>query len=238
MLKLYFIAVLLGILCYLFCWTDEGFVSSEKTILFLSGDEAAKHVIEDSDGYLSSLSIHDLHIRGTDSLETYKHKIRNSFVDCENDLKIKIRNCIQNMVLDDVPLWLDKEKFLAMPWKIGFMSGATYEYGWPHTRGDVIYLPANSVENGLTNLLLHEQCHVYQKKYAGEFRKYIEGEGFVRVREKKDTDAANPDSDGWVYMKDGEEWGGVYGKDGKLVYKPINKPAYDHPCEYFVYEFV
>jgi hypothetical protein len=221
----------------------EGFQNNDEKdinsvdLYFLSGEEAALFIDADKDGYFAGLNTMDLHVRGCDSIADYKKKIRGSFVDCID--KQKYKDCIQDLMedlLEDVPEWINKEKFMQMPWKLAFVKGNDYEYGWPHTRLDVIFLPEN-YDDDLTKLLLHEQCHVYQKKYAGEFRRYIESQGFMRVREKNSGDAANPDSDGWVYMRDGVEWGGYY-KNGQIMYRPINKPAYDHPCEYFVYKYL
>ena len=61
--------------------------------------------------------------------------------------------------------------------KIGFVCNNNYENGLPHTRGDIIILNKNKfmINSDIKNMktLIHEQVHVYQKKYSNELNYYL-----------------------------------------------------------------
>jgi len=205
------------------------------------------------DNYYDSFSDLDLKARNVKSLDEYLRKIRSvCFYSTDGADKNKIiRRCIaracKDMVKEDKGKrkWIDMNKLLTLPWKIAVTSGgSTYEYGFPHTRGDVIVVNEKDVKDGdeFVDTLLHEQLHVYQKMYPEDFQKYLDSEGFVRYcrRNRIQNVAANPDSDGWVYAKDGEIFVGQYASIGqhdqknKIVYKPMNHPRFDCPQEYSI----
>jgi hypothetical protein len=239
---------------YLFFWgegshrvaleTFEGFEGSNVQIL--SNDSVLDLLVYNPpDNYYDSFSNLDLKARNVKSLDEYLRKIR-SVSDGADKNKI-IRRCIaracKDMAKEDKGKrkWIDMNKLRALPWKIAVTSGgSTYEYGFPHTRGDVIVVNEKDVKDGdeFVDTLLHEQLHVYQKMYPEDFQKYLDSEGFVRYcrRNRIQNVAANPDADEWVYSKDGEVFVGQYALMGmnKIVYKPMNHPRFDCPQEYSI----
>lgn len=201
------------------------------------------------DNYYDSFSDLDLKARNVKSLDEYLRKIRSVcfYSDDGADKNKIIRRCITRVSKEDMGKWIDMDKLLTLPWKIAVTSGgSTYEYGFPHTRGDVIVVNEKDVKDDdeFVDTLLHEQMHVYQKMYPEDFQKYLDSEGFVRYcrRNLMPNVAANPDADEWVYMKDGEVFVGQYASIGqyasmgmnKIVYKPMNHPRFDCPQEYAI----
>ena len=237
---------------YLFFWDEgslegsiEGFEGSNVQIL--SKDSVLDLLVYNPpDNYYDSFSDLDLKARNVKSLDEYLRKIRSVCFYSDADKNKIIRRCITRASKEDKGKWIDMDKLRALPWKIAVTSGgSTYEYGFPHTRGDVIVVNEKDVKDDdeFVDTLLHEQMHVYQKMYPEDFQKYLDSEGFVRYcrRNLMPNVAANPDADAWVYMKDGEVFVGQYAsigqydKKNKIVYKPMNHPRFDCPQEYSIY---
>jgi len=256
---------------YLFFWWEgslEGFSHPKdggSNVQILSGVEMRELIcVRGSiDDYYDSFSPLDLRARGVSSLSEYLKRIESSCFlkkhDSDNAESI-IRQCIKQVDWETVidggsenKSWINMDRLRALPWKIGLTSEGsekTYEYGLPHTRGDVIIIPVSHCGKGgedeLLDTLMHEQLHVYQKMYPEDFQKYLDFHGFVRhsLRKNIQNVAANPDADEWVYSKDGEIFVGQYsggdrapfGANYKSVtFKPINHPRFDCPQEYAVY---
>ena len=247
---------------YLFFWTEvqrtepfkEGF--EERTeVRILTGEETRKIICakRSVDNYYDSFSALDLRARGVSSLNEYLLRIESVCLDgtCDPDKESIIRRACASVDWTEKTrssYWINMERLRALPWTIALTKGkgSAYEYGLPHTRGDVIIIPESAVADtdDFIDTLMHEQLHVYQKMYPEDFQKYLDSEGFVRHcwrRSPKELEnvAANPDADEWVYSKDGEVFVGQYtggGADYKSVtFKPINHPRYDCPQEYAVY---
>ena len=239
---------------YLFFWDEgslegslEGFEGSKVQIL--SKDSVLDLLVHNPpDNYYDSFSDLDLKARNVKSLDEYLRKIRSVcfYGDDGADKNKIIRRCIARACKDKVGKrkWIDMDKLRALPWKIAVTSGgSTYEYGFPHTRGDVIVVNEKDVKDDdeFVDTLLHEQMHVYQKIYPEDFQKYLDSEGFVRYcrRNLMPNVAANPDADAWVYMKDGEVFVGQYSGGNinyrSVTFKPVNHPRFDCPQEYAIY---
>ena len=237
----------------------EGFEGKVK-VRILTGEETrkiicAKRSLEVQrtvggtlDNYYDSFSALDLRARGVSSLNEYLRRIESVCLDgaCDSDTESIIYKCVEKVDFEQKRRhWINMERLRALPWTIAVTkgNGSAYEYGLPHTRGDVIIIPESAVveSDDFVDTLMHEQLHVYQKMYPEDFQKYLDSEGFVRHcwRREIQNVAANPDADEWVYSKDGEIFVGQYtggGADYKSVtFKPINHARYDCPQEYAVY---
>lgn len=242
--------------------TFEGFKDGGSNVRILSGVEMRELIcVRGSiDDYYDSFSALDLRARGVSSLSEYLKRIESSCFLKKHDsdnAESTIRQCIKQVDWETVidggsenKSWINIDRLRALPWKIGLTEGKTYEYGLPHTRGDVIIIPVSHCGKGkedeLLDTLMHEQLHVYQKMYPEDFQKYLDFQGFVRhsLRKNIQNVAANPDADEWVYSKDGEIFVGQYsggdrapfGANYKSVtFKPVNHPRFDCPHEYAVY---
>lgn len=253
-------------------------MTNRSNVRILSGVEMRELIcVRNSiDDYYDSFSALDLRARGVSSLSEYLKRIESVCILRKHDLdnaESIIRQCVKQVDWETVidgrtgyNSWIDMGRLRALPWKIGLIGGnfeKTYEYGLPHTRGDIIIIPVSHCGKGskadklsltvsgaehpleLLDTLIHEQLHVYQKMYPEDFQKYLDSEGFVRHCKRKDIQnvAANPDADEWVYSKDGEIFVGQYSGDRapfganykSVAFKPINHPRFDCPQEYSVY---
>lgn len=249
---------------YLFFWTEvqrtggskgtEGFEGKVK-VRILTGEETRKIICAKRgtlevplDNYYDSFSALDLRARGVSSLNEYLRRIESVCLDgaCDPDTESIIRRCVEKVDFEQKRRhWINMERLRALPWTIAVTkgNGSAYEYGLPHTRGDVIIIPESAVveSDDFVDTLMHEQLHVYQKMYPEDFQKYLDSEGFVRHcwRREIQNVAANPDADEWVYSKDGEVFVGQYTGGGanykSVTFKPINHARYDCPQEYAVY---
>ena len=203
---------------------------------------------ETLDNYYDSFSALDLRARGVSSLNEYLRRIESVCLDgaCDPDKESIIYKCVEKVDFEQKRRhWINMERLRALPWTIAVTKdkGSAYEYGLPHTRGDVIIIPESDVADtdDFVDTLMHEQLHVYQKMYPEDFQKYLDSEGFVRHcwRREIQNVAANPDADEWVYSKDGEIFVGQYTGGGanykSVTFKPINHARYDCPQEYAVY---
>ena len=254
---------------YLFFWetevqrTESFEERTNEHIRILTGEETRKIICAKSgiDNYYDSFSALDLRARGVSSLNEYLRRIKSVCLDgtCDPDKESIVRRACASVDWTDVnsrgSQWIDMGRLRALPWTIALTKGmgSAYEYGLPHTRGDVIVIPESAVADTdeFVDTLMHEQLHVYQKMYPEDFQKYLDSEGFVRHcwrRSPKDGQfqenfiqnvAANPDADEWVYSKDGEVFVGQYTGGGanykSVTFKPINHARYDCPQEYAVY---
>jgi hypothetical protein len=234
--------------------TFESFKDGGSNVRILSSAEMRELIcVRNSiDDYYDSFSALDLRARGVSSVSEYLKRIESSCILRKHDLdnaESTIRQCVKQVDWEKVisnNSWIDIGRLRALPWKIGLTEGKTYEYGLPHTRGDIIIIPVSQCGKGgeedeLLDTLIHEQLHVYQKMYPEDFQKYLDSEGFVRHCKRKDIQnvAANPDADEWVYSKDGEIFVGQYsgGETNykSVTFKPMNHPRFDCPQEYAVY---
>ncbi len=226
---------------------EQPAVAPRVSTHILSGADISRGTL---DNYYDTFSALDLRARGVSSLNEYLRRIESVCCDCDAHKESIIRRCINKVDFEKIhghgaPTWINMGRLRALPWTIAVTKGKglAYEYGLPHTRGDVIIIPESAVSDTdeFVDTLMHEQLHVYQKMYPEDFQKYLDSEGFVRHCWRKEIQnvAANPDADEWVYSKDGEIFVGQYtggGDDYKSVtFKPINHPRYDCPQEYAVY---
>ena len=178
--------------------------------------QTALFVMDDADRYIGNFTQADLHARGVTSREVYKRAVQEVAVNATPDQRARLERvaAIAEGFLSDpqhrLP-WLPREA--QMPeWTFALTSGTTYEQGWPHTRGDAIFLSTNIFESHSTDALLaativHERVHVIQRRQPLEVHVALHAAGWVAVAPlDPDTRArrrANPDTDGRVY-KDAE----------------------------------
>jgi hypothetical protein len=219
-------------------------VKNTDTIVFLSSDETQAILNNDADHYYQTFNKVDLKLRKSKNVHDYLAKIANSGCEGKEENKEKIIDCIEKVQRKLEPMRNDTiegvhiDKFLNLPWRIGFICDKVYENGLPHTRGDVIIF--NNVDVQRHNivetcrLLIHEKVHVYQKTYTEEFRKNIQNE-YQKIDEMRDnnTSPSNPDVDDYVYKRksDGQLMRSDY-KNKPSSFRDISFPKNDHKLEH------
>lgn len=224
------------------------------TIQFLNKKQFTAFLLKDPDDYYSTLHKNDLKSRHIKSVSEYKKIIPNSTCQGSFAVKQKIQKCIraiqtkleskQGKVVHGIRI----RKILTLPWVIGFICDNKYEFGFPHTRTNVIVLNVSDVirrsEKELCKLLLHEKVHVYQKKYESEMDAYFERKGFKIVGGKnKETmeNPANPDTDSKIYnhLETNVKYYAKYNKNPQGAHDIVfskNHSKYEHPLEKIAYD--
>jgi hypothetical protein len=185
-------------------------------------------------------------VRNINTISEYYDNIKISVTSATKDIEYKILSCIDkiNIIFKDIDYnYLHGNKFIDLPWKIGFVQGKLYEGGLPHTRENYIILPIEYIsianETQLINLLIHEKIHVYQKQYPNDIELYLQENNFIKIGNANKQTRANPDINMTIYQKNGQNYYATYIDNPTdiqdVVYHPINKSMYEHPFEYMAY---
>jgi len=223
---------------------------SDTNITFLSKLDLADILVENTDGYYNQFNKNDLKIRNLKTVDEYTGIIRNSCCDAPPLLQDKIVTCITKInafFQNKTESWgIDFRRFLALPWNIGFTCDSLYEFGFPHTRQNVIILNVSDSmfrsELRLCRLLIHEKVHVYQKTYPEEMKTYLQSQSFLATKkDQNDTSIpANPDIDDLVYTKGNQSYFAKYETNNPTSFSDIQysngKAKYEHPYETMAYE--
>ena len=175
-----FLFIVLVILSIKKVKTVERWTQQAIDVVFLSKQDTASFLEVDKDKYVTSLSPVDLHARKSNDANHYISKIRRCasvFTDIE---KAKLTRCseiadkfLKSYVYQDTIQCKDIAK---IPWKFAITrknESNQYEEGLPHTRSDIIFLSEYVINDNialgnddtiLTNTLIHEKIHIYQRQ--------------------------------------------------------------------------
>lgn len=235
---------------------------NQKRIIFLTKKNATKYLLENGDGYYDRFYKKDLEVRHVKSVDEYKKLILKStcsFTRNEMDklkhaiynIHVKINAKIQNLKYSKSPLIYQDVNLIKLnnlTWKLGLICSHGYENGLPHTRGDIIFIHRNDIENyslkKLEKTLVHEFIHIYQKKYQNEVDIYLTLHNFKKVKKRSSEDniRANPDLDDYIYQdNDHNTYKAVYNVNANSVedvtYYPEDNQKWEHPNEKMAIEF-
>lgn len=148
-----------------------------------------------------------------------------------NNAIIKAHNKLKNINY----IGFDYNKFKKYPWIIGISIGDNYEFGYPHTRGNIIILNYNNIyNNDLYKTLIHERIHIYQKTFPDDIKYFLKYFNFKIERKKEFDDLHNPDTDNLIYSSNNI----IYEckiKNNKLCYTNESS-EYEHPYEFMSYK--
>jgi hypothetical protein len=93
-------------------------------------------------------------------------------------------------------------------------------------------------ESKLTDTLIHEKVHIYQKIYKDDVEKYLNEYNFkiLKKRDESDNIRSNPDLNNFIYKDNNNNiYKATYENNPKsiedIVYSPINNQSYEHPFE-------
>lgn len=210
----------------------------------LSKNELFNILLNDNDNYYKKFSELDLKVRNVNSVDEYKQKISNIYYECNSIEYSRILyaiNKVDNVLKKYNIIGFDGNKASNIIWKIGVINNNIYEYGLPHTRGDVIIISKNILNKPtLESIFLHEKIHVYQKIYNDDIHKYLIDNNFVKLKIKTSNIRANPDIDEYIYTnKNNEEMMCIYNNNPSSIldvsYYPNNNIINEHPFEYMAY---
>jgi len=222
------------VLMFVFVYSGN-YETFTNTITFLSKEETQSFIKQDSDSYINNLSIYDLRARNVTSNDEYLSIAINSCLDFNEIQKEKLKNCATEAI-----------KYFNNNYNWTFaLTNGTYEEGFPHTRGAVIFLSpmiVNYTENELTKTLIHESVHIYQRFNKPQINKYLILNGYT-ISRKKDSNSlirANPDLDEYIYKdKNGNELIAYYNSEFPKGISDIRLTTIseEHPYEKMAYEY-
>lgn len=221
-----------------------------KNVVFLNKNELASFLMNDKDNYYKSFHKKDLTVRKVSSIDEYKQKIRNSASDFSLSQKEKIMFCVEKlnkMLMNVKEPWFDGKKAVSSVWKFGSIFSTDYENGLPHTRSDVIILPQTALDSysqyNLTQLILHEKIHIYQKMYPRDIENYIQHNQYYKFKKRSEIadSRANPDLNEWIYNdSNNKTFVAIYNSNPTNIsdvnFYPNNTSNEEHPFEKMAYE--
>jgi hypothetical protein len=209
-LILAFILLLLFILTFFYFFKENEI----DGIMFLKKEQTRDHLLADKDQYINNMTKIDLFARKVNTKEEYFYIIEKCCRDFTKKEKKKLLKCCKkaDKFLSEYEYkGIDCKKISKIKWKFaGTQNYKQYEYenGFPHTRGDIIFLSnktindiisSNENDENLTATLIHEKVHIYQKQNKEEMRTYLEKSGYIECKEKIENKRSNPDTDQKIY---------------------------------------
>ena len=220
-------------------------------IEILTAEKMQRVISEDADNYYNKFHAIDFKVRNVKNKSSYLSKISKSGCSPDEEIVEKINNCVGKVhdillpKINETINGININMFLAIPWRIGFTCDKNYENGLPHTRGDVIILNIKDIRRRsipeVCKLLIHEKCHVYQKKE--DLTLYLK-DNYTEVKQKDYTDIsipANPDTNDTIYKcnKTDTVLEGKYSENPshfRDVSFPQNDHTLEHPFESMAYK--
>lgn len=195
--------------------------------------EVKDFILKDEDKYINNLSIYDLRARKVKTCIEYLFKAGNSTLDFTKEQKEKLINCA-----NEARLYFNNN----MDWIFALINN-NYEEGFPHTRGNIIFLSETIINYSnieLIKTLIHESIHIYQRYNKEEIKKYLNENKFTisRLRDNVSLIRANPDLDEYIYKdKNGIEMIANYKSEFPTGISDITLPSLsnEHPYEYMAY---
>lgn len=235
---------------------------ANPNIYFMTSDDTTKFLTEDPDYYVRNMSMLDLRARKVNSHQEYINNIAPLSISFTREEQILLTKCANNAdaFLRNTSFYglsyasyLDGHKIANIQWvfakttKHAQNENIEYEEGLPHTRAHIIFLSGYVMkynELDLTNTLIHEKIHIYQR-YNPELFKNILSSIHYKVLDvthhpKKLYIRSNPDTDGDIY------YNVLTGKEIMCIYRSeypnsindviMNNFALEHPYEQIAYE--
>jgi hypothetical protein len=215
-------------------------LSSPINIIFLNNKELSDILIKDYDNFYKNLSTINLQLRNINNKDEYLYNIENHLYTPTKKEKKIIKNAIykaENKLKNKHYMGFNYNKIQKSPWVIGCSIGENYEFGYPHTRNNIIILNYNNIyDKDLYKTLIHERIHVYQKLFPKDMNKFLKYFGFEKIKRKDITHLDNPDTNNYIYKKNDFifECNII---DNNLHYTNLSS-QYEHPYEYMAYIIV
>lgn len=202
----------------------EKYDADATHIYFMTYKETSNFFAKDNDNYVRNLSELDLHARGVKTHVEYMNQIEDTAISFTDDEKELLERCAK-----DADKYLRNENFKELDYgkhlngndiaDIKWIFANTYtnyfndvikenEQGLPHTRENIILLSKNVLKNdalNLTNTLLHEKIHIYQRYNPEIFDTIIKEMGLKELERKHFKQAkyirSNPDTNNKIYYR-------------------------------------
>lgn len=239
--------------------SNSKFTDANSNIYFMTSQETAKFLYEDPDHYVKNMSMLDLKARKVNSHQEYINGISSlsiSFTKEEQDILAKCAHSadmfLRNTSFSGLSYGkhLDGQQIANIRWVFAYTHNEQrrqYEEGLPHTRAHIIFLSKYVMkynELDLTNTLIHEKIHIYQRYNPELFKTILSSLNYkpldMTYHPNKQYIRANPDTDGKVYYNilTGKEMICLYRNDNPNSINDVivKNFALEHPYEQIAYE--
>ncbi len=206
--------------------------NKEKLISILNKNE---------DNFYQKLTPKDLIARGLNTIDDYSKKIEESCIDINCFEKALLIDSIEeanNKLRKYKTAGFDGEKCAQIKWAVGIINGNKYEYGIPHSRGNIIICPKYlfNDKNTLIKILIYLKIHLYQKIYPYDTKIFLDVNGFIKYKKRtlRDNYRANPNLDNWIYKnRKNLVYEAVYKEYPNniidIIIRPLDSYNYEHP---------
>lgn len=206
-------------------------------IIFYSSNDIIYILNDKFQNYYNNMDDNNIKLRKINDKELFLNNLYKCFYSCNEYEKYILKNAIDiaNKKLNTIECHgFYPYKLNNIPWKIGFSYLYDYEFGLPHTHNDIIILNKDNIyDNDLVTILIHERIHVYQRLFPYDIEEYLLYNNFEKIAKKTDKDRVNPDTDEYIYAKDGIIFECKI--DNNKVKCTRNNSKYEHPFEYMAY---
>jgi hypothetical protein len=244
MLKILLFIILFLLLIYYFNYkTKELFI--DNNIKFLTAEETSRFLFKDADKYVNNFSNLDLYARKVKTKNEYLELISTAGLIFNENQKNKLENASvkADIFLNNYSSYVNGKDIARYKWIFGLI-GNNYEEGMSHTRGNIIFISQNTINNDLDSLiriLIHEKIHIYQRNNPNEMENIINNMGykFSRLKFNINKIRANPDLNDKIYKNDkGIEMIGLYKSETPYGISDIliTDFSIEHPYEKMAYE--
>jgi hypothetical protein len=225
--------------------------------LFMTRKQTQEFLRKDEDNFVSNLDTINKKARGVNNIFVYYDLIEESAMDFDEkdtELLQKAMNEAENLILRTPSKMLNEYGM-----DINLLKGLknirfaltrdrVYEYGLPHTRGNVIFLSTNYLDKNredpktVLTTVVHEIVHIYQRTYGKIYDGFLKKEFWTIVREPKDTERRrmNPDLDQDIWEKDKRVYMAKFTSNNPENLDDVDikgEGIYEHPYEYYAYRF-
>lgn len=212
-----------------------------EEIIFLNSYNLSIILQKDLDNFYKNLSYENLKIRNIENINTYLLNIEKELYTFNNNDKLIISNAIKlaNNKLKNIKFpGFNYNKIYKYPWIIGCSKTNNYEFGYPHTRNNIIILNIDNLyDKNLYKTLIHERIHIYQKLFPNDINKFLNAYNFIKIRKKNNYDRSNPDTDNYIYKYKNIILECLITQDNNILCTN-NNYMYEHPFEYMAYQIV
>jgi hypothetical protein len=225
----------------------------------MTKEEAANFLLADKDKYVQNLTPIDLYARKVTNSQEYLEKISKITLSFSSVEKDKLLKCIydadmffKNISVKHIPYYkhIKCKDIAAIKWTLALTDTEQenkYEEGLPHTREDLIFLSKhvlNYTEENLTNTLIHEKVHIYQRYNTALFDKVIHDMNYrildLNTMPNREYIRSNPDINKNIYydMTTKKELVCFYRSNtpSSISDVIINSFSLEHPYEKIAYE--
>lgn len=224
----------------------EGFKQGRcerKDIVFLDKQQTGKYLRADPEQYIEHMTPWDLYARNVKTSEQYIEQAANSaraFSVAQQEQYAKAAAAADAFFLKH-----GHEIIENMRWVFALTDGVSYENGYPHTRANIIFVSTNQDEtlNELTETLVHEKLHLFQRAYPEKMAQLLDEAGYIRWKHRvgEPRIRANPDLDPWIYIdpQTKKPMAAYYASDKPSGISDIDVlPRNEHPFERMAYDLV